>query len=300
MNTDTLTPDPAAPVIDGRPVRAGTGRRLRWRAGRLLRSRIEREEAELERRLRSPPALTRPTVVAVASARRGVGATTGTFVLGNLLASHLKLRAIAVDARPVGDLARVSPARRRAQRSFDELLEDLGRLHTAAQLNRYVSRLATGLHVLAAPRDGAPESRLDRDRCGELVAFLSCFYEVVLLDVGTGVRGALGELAIQRADQLVLVTTPELLAAHVTRQALSPIASERATVVINKSWLRPAEVEVVEHGFRAKHRHRPITLPYDEQLAGMLHSATYALDALRVRPRLAIKRLGLAVAERLV
>ena len=53
------------------------------------------------------------------------------------------------------------------------------------------------------------------------MAFLSCFYEVVLLDLGTGVAGPLARFAIERADQVVLVTTPEWVTASVVLEALS-------------------------------------------------------------------------------
>jgi hypothetical protein len=43
-----------------------------------------------------------------------------------------------------------------------------------------------------------------------------------------------------------------------------------------------------------------VTIPYDEQLATMLDSGTYALEALGWRTRLAVKRLGLAVADQFV
>ena len=54
-----------------------------------------------------------------------------------------------------------------------------------------MSRQPTGLHLLAAPSDPELTAALGPDRYGELVAFLSCFYEVVLLDLGTGVAGPL-------------------------------------------------------------------------------------------------------------
>ena len=44
--------------------------------------------------------MTRPNTIALISPKGGVGKTTSTFIVGNLLASHLKLRAIAVDANP--------------------------------------------------------------------------------------------------------------------------------------------------------------------------------------------------------
>ena len=58
------------------------------------------------------------------SPKGGVGKTTSTFLVGNLLATHLKLRVIAVDANPdFGTLARLAPEDRRCQRSLADLLE---------------------------------------------------------------------------------------------------------------------------------------------------------------------------------
>lgn len=58
------------------------------------------EEARLEARLARPATLTRSNVIAVISPKGGVGKTTATFLIGNLLASRLKVRAIAIDANP--------------------------------------------------------------------------------------------------------------------------------------------------------------------------------------------------------
>src|ERR671914_1736333 len=53
------------------------------------------------------------------SPKGGVGKTTTTFLAGNVLASHLKLRAIAVDATPgFGTLARPAPDAPRSSRSL--------------------------------------------------------------------------------------------------------------------------------------------------------------------------------------
>ena len=48
----------------------------------------KREEADLERRLRALPGVTRPNMIALISPKGGVGKTTCTFVVGNLLATH--------------------------------------------------------------------------------------------------------------------------------------------------------------------------------------------------------------------
>jgi MinD-like ATPase involved in chromosome partitioning or flagellar assembly len=291
----------SSPLVDGRPARRGALGRLRRQVDRLLVSERERREADLERRIRTLPGVTRANTVALISPKGGVGKTTGTFLAGNLLATHLKLRAIAVDANPdFGTLARLAPDELRAERSLADLLADCERLHTAAELGAYVSRLPSGLHVLGAPRDPELTASLGPDRYGELVAFLACFYEVVLLDLGTGVAGPLARFAVERADQVVLVTTPEWVTSAVVLEALSHLQHSRTTVALNKSRPRSPDVRLVEERFRAERLHRSVTIPYDEQLATMLDSGSYSLEALGRPTRLAVKQLGLAVAEQLV
>src|SRR5206468_9125307 len=188
---------------------------------------------------------------------------------------------IAVDANPdFGTLGHLSSDARRSERSLADLLDDADRLKTAAELNAYVSRQPTGLHVLAAPRDAELTASLGPDRYGELVAFLSCFYEVVLLDLGTGVAGPLARFAIERADQVGLVTTPEWVTSSGVLDALGRLQHERTTVAINKSLLRAKDLPAVEQRFRAEHLHRCVSVPYDEQLARMLDVGHYTLDAL--------------------
>jgi len=291
----------ATPLIDGRPAASGSAGRFRRRMQRLLASERDRDEAELERRLRAQPGVTRPNVVALISPKGGVGKTTSTFVAGNILATHLKLRAIAVDANPdFGTLARLAPDGRRSERSLAELLQNAERIHTFAELGAYVSRLSTGMHVLGTPRDVELTASLGPERYGELVSFLGMFYEVVLLDLGTGVAGPLASFAIERADQVVLVTTPEWITSTIVLEALSYVHHERTTVAINKAFMASDAVGAVEDRFRAERLHRAVTIPFDEQLATMLDSGTYALEALGRRTRLAVKRLGLAVADQLV
>jgi MinD-like ATPase involved in chromosome partitioning or flagellar assembly len=288
-------------LVDGRPAQDGTGGRLQRRLQRLVVSQGEREEADVERRLRTQPGVTRPNLVALISPKGGVGKTVSTFLVGNLLASHLKLRAIAVDANPdFGTLSRLAPDAICSERSLADLLDDADGLSTAAELGPYVSRLPTGLHVLAAPRDAELMAQFGPERYGELVAFLSTFYEVVLLDLGTGVAGPLARFAVERADQLVLVTTPEWVTSTIVLDALSHLEHDRTTVALNKSYLRSGDVSAIEDRFRAEHLHRAVTIPHNDQLATMLDAGTYTLDALKSPTRVAIKRLGLAVAEQLV
>jgi MinD-like ATPase involved in chromosome partitioning or flagellar assembly len=288
-------------LVDGRPAPQGALARLRRRGQRLMVSRAEHDEAVVERRLVAHPGVTRSNTVAVMSPKGGVGKTTCTFLIANLLTTHLKLRVVAVDAHPgFGTLAQLAPDHRRAPRGLADLLADADRLLTAAELGPYVSRLPTGLHVLTARSDREQPDRLGPDRYGEVVALLSCFYDVVLLDLGTGLVGPLARFAARCADQLVLVTTPDRVAALAALEALALLRyRERTTVAINAPDSGGATA-VVEQCFLAERPHGIVTVPHDAQLAAMLESCTYTLGALRSPTRSAVKRLGLAVADQLV
>ena len=287
---------PAA-LVDGRLARRGTFARLRRRGQRLLVSRAEQDEAESERRLLNQPDVTRANVVALMSPSGGVGKTTCAFLVANLLATHLKLRTVAVDADPgFGSLAKLVPDDRRSSRGLADLLADADRLLTAAELRPYVSRLPSGLHVLTA-RSG--RERPGPDEYGGAVALLSCFYEVVLLDLGTGLVGPLARFAANRADQFMLVTTPDRVTAIAALDALVLLdCRERTTVAINHA--HGSAADAVELCVLAERPHDVVPVPDDEQLTAMLESGTYTLGALRPSTRTAIKRLGLAVAEQLV
>jgi MinD-like ATPase involved in chromosome partitioning or flagellar assembly len=274
------------PIVDGRPVRDTALARLRGRIQGLLVSSAEREEAELERQLRSGPGVTRANTVAVVSPEGGVGKTTGAFLIGDLLASRRRLGVVAVDANPdFGTLADLAPDDS-GERSLADLLAELDHVVTAAQLRRYMSQLPSGLHLLAAPH-----AAVTPDEYGRLLAFLSMFYEALILDVGTGLTGPIARLALERADQLVVVTTPDPVASQLTLSALDHLETERTTVLVNKA---PSGMPT-PCGL-----HRYVVLPRDEQLRLMLDSGTYSLGALPRGVRLPVKRLALAVSEQLV
>jgi hypothetical protein len=88
------------PIVDGKPVPNTILTRLRDQLGALFMSPGEREEAQLESSLRRLPGVSRTNIVATLSPKGGCGKTTSTFLAGNVLASHLRLRALAVDLNP--------------------------------------------------------------------------------------------------------------------------------------------------------------------------------------------------------
>ena len=282
-----MTTGSSGALVDGLPARQGALARARRRAQRLTVSRAEFDEAEVERQLLAHPGVTRANTLAVMSPTGGVGKTTCAFLIANLLATHLKLRVIAVDANPgSGTLADLVPARRRSQATIAELLKDAERLFTAAELSPYVSRLASGLHVLGArhDRDRGP------DQYGELLALLSCFYEVIILDLGPGVIGPLPTLAARRADQLILVTTPDRMTSSVMLDARVHLQRTEQTLVAINGTHKDASA--------TGRPYRAATIPHDDQLAAMLETCTYSLGALPTPTRAAIKRLGHADRHR--
>jgi MinD-like ATPase involved in chromosome partitioning or flagellar assembly len=302
------------PVLDGRDVHDRALRRFKRRMDALRVTRPEREELELEGRLRAHPGVTRANVIAVVSPKGGVGKTTATFLAGNVLASHLKLRTVAVDASPdFGTLGHLPRADARPGTSLAELLEDADHVATAAELGRYVARLPSGLHLLASRNGGrrnaasvpsghggAPGSGAQDGRYGELLALLSCFYEAILLDLGTGVAGPLNRLAVDRADQIVVLTTQEWITASAVLDALAHLDRERTTAVVNMADAgNAAELRGVETALRNSGVRRAVTIPRDGRLGLMLATGTYSLEALDRRTRVPVKRLGVAVAERL-
>jgi len=290
------------PVVDGRRLPVGAARRFGRSAQRLLVSAGEREEAQLERLIATQPGPSRPNVMAVISPKGGVGKTTLSFLGGSLLASRLQLRVVVVDANPdYGTLAALAPDELRCERSVVDLLDDLDQVPTATQLLPYLSRLATGVHLLGARGDAEALAALSPERYGELVAYLSTFYDLVVLDCGTGVGRPLARFAVARADQITLVSTPEWITSSVVLAALDELRHERTALVVNMSRLDPGkQTQALEERFRRERLRSPVIVPYDDQLRAMLDSATYSLAALERPTRLAIKRVGLAVAERLV
>ncbi len=289
------------PVVDGRELRDNLLTRLRHRLRLLSRSRAEQLELALERRLHEVPGVSRPNTVAVISPKGGVGKTTATFLLGDLLSSHLRLKTIAVDANPdFGTLARLAPEHMRAEPTLAELVGKMERMRSGSELRSFVSRVPSGLHLLGAPVHPEVMAEMGPETYDRVLSFLAQFYDVVVLDCGTGITDPLARFAVERADQIVVVATPEWMTADTVLGALRHLSLERATLVLNRAGAGPGDRRAIESSFARQRLSNRTIIPYDEQLATMLDSGTYALGRLRRHVRLPIKELGLAVGEQLV
>lgn len=291
-------------LVDGQlPPRTIGGRLGAWLHGRTA-SAGEREETELDLRMRAHArTLTRCSHVAVVSPKGGVGKTTCTFLAGDVLARELRLRVIAVDANPdYGTLGSLAPDPVRSQRSLADLLGSLDRIGSPGELRPFVSPLESGLHLLAAPALAEVMATMTADSYRQLVAFLDRFYEVILLDLGTGLTDPIARYALDHADQTLVVSTPEWVTADRVLHALDDLggtlAADRLTLILNQAPDGQAvDRQLIEAALRRQRPARRVSIPYDPRLRVMLDAGAYQPHGLDRTTRLAIKQLGLAVAE---
>ncbi|MBV8946522.1 MAG: MinD/ParA family protein [Solirubrobacterales bacterium] len=293
----------AQPMRDGKPVPTGALTRFSTWLKYTLASELQRREWGLDEQLAHAPAMSRPNTVAVISPKGGVGKTTISFVLGNLLAEQLRLRVIALDANPdFGTLASLARDDHRSSRSLADLLADSSQIDSPAELHPYVARLPTGLHLLSAPAHAEVMAQMTPGLYGRLLDFLERFYEVVILDLGTGITDPLAQFAVDRADQTVVITTPEWVTAAGVLGALRYLQLERGTLVLNQAptGRHAGNRDVIEANFRRHAVETSATIPYDDRLRVMLDTGTYALSALKLRTRVPVKELGATIAYNFV
>jgi MinD-like ATPase involved in chromosome partitioning or flagellar assembly len=283
---------------------ASVAGRLLARLRELLTSSAERAERELDRNLASSGRLlARTQHIAVVSPKGGVGKTTCTLLCGDVLARHARLRCVAVDANPdYGTLGSLAPDASRSERSLADLLAADREAASPAELRPFISALPSGLHLLAAPPRAEAMAALTDEHYSRLIELLARFYELILLDLGTGLTGPLARFALRRADQAVIVSTPEWVTAERVLGALGDIRGRGMegplTLVLNQAPTRETvDRQLIESAFRSADVARRVAIPYDPLLREMLDAGAYDPATLSRTTRMAIKQLGLAVAE---
>jgi putative peptide zinc metalloprotease protein len=221
--------------------------------------------------------------------------------LGSTFAVQRGDRVVAVDANPdAGNLAhRVAVPR---GRTITHVLRDLDDITSYAALRTYtVQTPESRLEVLASdddPRIGMALGRTDYHRLLEL---LDRFYNLIVLDTGTGILDSANQGLLSEADQLVLVLGPGLdggRAAALTLDWLVEHGLEslvaRAVVVIN--GVRDGAdvpVEPMRRHFEGRCS-RVLTVPWDPVLES---GAQTDMSALGRRTRDSLLQLAAAVAE---
>jgi putative peptide zinc metalloprotease protein len=129
-------------------------------------------------------------------------------------------RVVAVDANPdAGNLAhRIAGD---CQRTITDLLADAARVRSFATMRGYTSQCTESrLEVLASDDDARIAQALDRGAYRQVVTLLDHFYNLILLDTGTGILDSANQGLLNEADQLVLVVRPALDGARAGAQTL--------------------------------------------------------------------------------
>jgi pilus assembly protein CpaE len=146
-------------------------------------------------------------VIAIHGAKGGVGTTS---VAVNLAVALRKLsgeRIVVVDASlQAGDVA--VALNLMASTGIDDLLPHMNGLD-ADLLNKVLVTHSSGVRALLAPRDLERAEAIGADELRRILAFLAGHFDYVVLDTAP-VLDAAGLAALDHADQIVLVTTPDV------------------------------------------------------------------------------------------
>jgi putative peptide zinc metalloprotease protein len=259
----------------------------------------DRRRLELEERLRTP--ITGSRRIVVMSRKGGVGKTTMSLAIGSTFASLRGDRVVAVDANPdAGNLAhRVAHPN---EQTVTDVLNDLDSIQTYSQLRTYTSQaMESRLEVIGSDDDPRIGMALGQDDYHALIDLLDRFYNLIVLDTGTGILDSANQGLLAEADQLVLVLRAGVdggRAAALTLDWLEEhqdgdLVSE-AVVVINavRKGVGAPIAPIVEHFER---RCRSVVLvPWDPALE--LGSET-RLSALRPETTAALVEVTAAVAD---
>ena len=290
---------------------SGFDRLSQWVSQRL-KSPDEVAEELIDERLAGRHILTRANLVAVVSPKGGPGKSTLTAILGDALSRSLpNSRVLAVDCNPGGGtLGLMAPEQRAARFTLLDLYEHRHTVETRAHLQPYVAALASGLDVLAVPPDPGLALRIKPEHYTTLLhECLLPNYELILLDTSPDITSPVTQLALQKADQLVLVAEQGYLTAEVVWHSLtymlaSPAAGpdgSRATIAINKVVDNPkaGRVDELQRQLRKVHEGPQVLIPFDLDLHAAIAAGSYSLPEVRRRAtRLPLKQLTLNVTER--
>ncbi len=178
----------------------------------------EQRHDDLITRVRAPIEGTRRIVVM--SRKGGVGKTTVTVGLGATFATCRGDRVVAVDANPdAGNLSRRIAGD--CTCTVTDVLADLDHIDSFSTMRGYTSQCTESrLEVLASDDDARISQALDRPAYREIVSLLDRYYNLIILDTGTGILDSANQGLLAEADQLVLVLRPALDGARAGAQTL--------------------------------------------------------------------------------
>ncbi len=176
------------------------------------------------------------SVIALVPAKGGSGATfLATSLAAELAAQGARTLLIDLNA-PFGDAA-LHLVEHRPEATLADLARQVGRLD-ATLLESVVIQAADGLGLLAAPDTLDAFAEVSVDAFERVLALARARFRFVLLDLGRSLD-PLTVRAIDRSDQLMLVTQPTLPYLHAARRVLNlfdglAYPRERVCMVLNR------------------------------------------------------------------
>jgi putative peptide zinc metalloprotease protein len=264
-------------------------------------SAVEQHRHELARRLRTPIDGSRRVVVM--SRKGGVGKTTISLALGSTFAMLRGDRVVAVDANPdAGNLAhRVAPPH---DRTITDVLRELDSITSYSTLRSYTAQaLESRLEVLASDDDPSIGMALGRDDYHRLVQLLDRFYNLIVLDTGTGILDSANQGLLTEADQVVLVVRAGLDGGRAGALTLDWMDEHgfddlvsRTVVVVNAQRGGAAPPDLMRRHFE-KRCARVVTVPWD---AALEQGALTDMSSLHRRTRDSLVDIAAAVADNFV
>jgi putative peptide zinc metalloprotease protein len=188
------------------------------------------------------------------------------------------------------------------KRNITHVLDDLEKISSYAQLRSYLSQAPQSrLEVLASDDDPRIGMALDRDDYHRLIALLDHYYNLILLDTGTGILDSANQGLLAETDELVLVMRAGVDGGRAAALTLDWLEEheygalvDRAVVVINavKPGVGAPLDQMTEH-FRQRCS-RVVTVPWDPALEV---GAQTAMSTLRQETHDSLVEVAAAVAD---
>lgn len=213
-----------------------------------------------------------PTVIAVFSPKGGVGKSTTALQLGQVLSVLRGDLVAALDANPdSGNLVK------RVREPYSvyaagALAKQASQAARYADLMPYLTQADTGLCVVRS--DPGATARLGPEQYREILAVLARFYQVIVVDLGTGMREPAFLSILDAADAVVAVTTPSFDSAEVVAEGVDwltgrfPDKITAATIVLNAVDAEPCGLDTARLGEQLGARvARVQSVPHDAHLA---------------------------------
>jgi MinD-like ATPase involved in chromosome partitioning or flagellar assembly len=303
-----LKPGDVYRIVDGREERGTAFSRFSGRAHELLTSPAAKREEQLDHDLRQlrVRGLTRGVTVALGSIKGGVGKTTLTLTLADMLADALRCGVIVVDADlEWGTAADSTPQDGRRSGTLIDVLDAREQINAPGTLAPYLLSLPGGAQLLAGPTDPADIERLTAQDMQALLELLKRFFPVVLLDLspGIGLRGTIPRWAFGSADEIVAIATPTRGSLRRVGRMLAYLREQRSevpvTLALNMVPRKPDDAvkKLLEVARRNGYTSRCAEIPRDEALMRQLDAGLLDVAKLDQPTRIAIKEFAYQLAS---